>query len=140
MRPSSAAGAIRPVAGVARPTPTIAWLSPPSKRCRRRKKRKHGHAARRQHGFFAGDARIAVLSAAISAKLGPCLKANVATGAHLLTDGSHLPGYKRQRAAAALMLPATTGAVDRLGRLVEGNLTGDPVYCDTQQTLPGFRP
>jgi hypothetical protein len=81
-----------------------------------------------------------VLSAATSAKLGPCLKANVATGAHLLTDGSHLPGYKRQRAAAALKLPATTGAVDRLGRLVEGNLTGDPVYCDTQQTLPGFRP
>jgi hypothetical protein len=58
-----------------------------------------------------------VLSAATSAKLGACLKANVATGAHLLT-----------------------GAVERLGRLVEGNLTGDPVYCDTQQTLPGFRP
>src|SRR3974377_2409030 len=37
---SSAAGAIRPVAGAARPTPTRAWLSPPSKRCRRRKTRR----------------------------------------------------------------------------------------------------
>ena len=32
-RPSSAAAAIRPVAGAARPTPTRAWSSPPSRRC-----------------------------------------------------------------------------------------------------------
>jgi Transposase zinc-ribbon domain/ISXO2-like transposase domain len=52
------------------------------------KMEKHGHAVRRQHGFFAGNARIAVLSAATGAELGAFLKANVATGAHLLTDGS----------------------------------------------------
>ena len=39
---------------------------------------------RRQRGFFAGNARIAVLSAATGAELGAFLKANVAAGAHLL--------------------------------------------------------
>ena len=43
---SSAAGAIRPVAGAARPTPTRAWLSPPSKRCRRRKTRRENTGTR----------------------------------------------------------------------------------------------
>jgi len=40
------------------------------------KKGKHGHALKRQHGFFAGDARIAVLPAATGAELGAFLKAN----------------------------------------------------------------
>src|SRR5438445_10006557 len=53
---------------------------------------KHGHAVRRQHGFLAGDARIAVLSAATGAKLGAFLKANVAPNSHLLTDG--FAGYR----------------------------------------------
>jgi transposase-like protein len=35
---------------------------------------KHGHAVKRQHGFFAGDAGIAVLPAATGAELGPFLK------------------------------------------------------------------
>src|ERR1700752_2764421 len=48
---------------------------------------KHGHAVKRQHGFFAGDARIAVLRAATGAELGAFLKANVAANSHLLTDG-----------------------------------------------------
>jgi hypothetical protein len=39
---------------------------------------KHGHAVKRQHGFFAGNARIAVLPAATGAELGAFLKANVA--------------------------------------------------------------
>ena len=48
---------------------------------------KHGHAIKRQHGFFAGDARIAVLPSATGAELGAFLKANVAAQSHLLTDG-----------------------------------------------------
>ena len=51
------------------------------------RKGKHGHAVKRQHGFFAGDARIAVLPAATGAELGAFLKANVAAQSHLLTDG-----------------------------------------------------
>src|SRR6266403_1065568 len=53
---------------------------------------KHGHAVRRQYGFLAGDARIAVLPAATGAKLGAFLKANVAANSHLLTDG--FAGYR----------------------------------------------
>lgn len=48
---------------------------------------KHGHAVKRQHGFFAGNARIAVLPTATGAELGAFLKANVAAQSHLLTDG-----------------------------------------------------
>src|SRR5258706_6631131 len=55
-------------------------------------KGKHGHAVKRQHGFFAGDARIAVLPAATGAELGAFLKTNVAAGSHLLTDG--FAGYR----------------------------------------------
>ena len=47
---------------------------------------------KRQHGFFAGNARIAVLPAATGAELGAFLKANVAAGSHLLTDG--FAGYR----------------------------------------------
>ena len=53
---------------------------------------KHGHAVKRQHGFFAGDARIAVLPAATGPELGAFLKANVAANSHLLTDG--FAGYR----------------------------------------------
>ena len=66
MRPSSAAAAV--------PAP-------------KNKTGKHGHAVKRQHGFFAGNARIAVLPAATGVELGAFLKANVAAGSHLLTDG-----------------------------------------------------
>ena len=55
-------------------------------------KGKHGHAVKRQHGFFAGNARIAVLPAATGAELGAFLKANVAARSHLLTDG--FAGYR----------------------------------------------
>src|SRR5258706_8411710 len=51
------------------------------------KKGKHGHAVKRQHGFFAGNARIAVLPGATGAEVGAFLKENVAVGSHLLTDG-----------------------------------------------------
>jgi len=61
------------------------------------KKGKHGHAVKRQHGFFAGNARIAVLPAATGAELGAFLKANVETRSHLLTDG--FAGYRGRDAA-----------------------------------------
>src|SRR5260370_36572865 len=56
------------------------------------KKGKYGHAVKRQHGFFAGNARIAVLPAATGAELGAFLKANVEAQSHLLTDG--FAGYR----------------------------------------------
>ncbi len=61
------------------------------------KKGKHGHAVKRQHGFFAGNARIAVLPAATGAELGTFLKANVEAKSHLLTDG--FAGYRGRDAA-----------------------------------------
>ena len=59
-------------------------------------KNKKGHAVKRQHGFFAGDARITVLPAASGAELGAFLKANVAAGSHLLTDD--FAGYRSHQA------------------------------------------
>jgi transposase-like protein len=56
------------------------------------RKGKHGHAVKRQHGFLAGGARIAVLPVATGAELGAFLKANLAAGSHLLTDG--FAGYR----------------------------------------------
>src|SRR4051794_32388679 len=54
------------------------------------KKGKHGHAVKRQHRFFAGNARIAVLPSATSAELGAFLKDYVAAQSHLLTDGERV--------------------------------------------------
>lgn len=53
---------------------------------------KHGHAVKRQHGFYAGNIRIAVLPAATATELGAFIKANVAAKSHLLTDG--FKGYQ----------------------------------------------
>jgi transposase-like protein len=88
------AAATRQAPVAAPPTPTKAWSSLPSKKVPAPKNRsgKHGHAVKRQHGFFAGDARIAVLPAATGAELGVFLKANVAANSHLLTDG--FAGYR----------------------------------------------
>ncbi len=52
-----------------------------------RKNGKHGHAVKRQHGFYAGAARIAVLPAATAEELGRFLKTNIEAKSHLLTDG-----------------------------------------------------
>jgi hypothetical protein len=60
-------------------------------------KGEHGHAVKRQHGFFAGNARIAVLPAATGTELGAFLKVNVTAGSHLLTDG--FAGYDGRDAA-----------------------------------------
>ena len=59
-------------------------------------KAKKSHAVKRQHGFFAGDARITVLPAAGGVELGAFLKSTVAGGSHLLTDG--FAGYRSQQA------------------------------------------
>ena len=77
---------------------------------------KHGHAAKRQHGLFAGGARIAVLSAATGAELGAFLKANVAAHSHLLTDG--FAGYRGRDAALGEHLkhtPVVQGAAANAG-------------------------
>ena len=62
----------------------------------KRRSGKHGHAVRRQHGFFAGDARIAALPTASGVELGVYLKANVAANSHLLADG--FAGYRGREA------------------------------------------
>lgn len=58
---------------------------------------KHGHALKRQHGFYAGAARISVLPAASGEELGRFLKASIAARSHLLTDG--FSGYQGKDAA-----------------------------------------
>lgn len=58
----------------------------------------HSHAVQRQHGFYAGNVRIAVLPDAGAIELGAFLKANLEAKSHLLTDG--FKGY--QGASAAL--------------------------------------
>jgi len=61
------------------------------------KQGKHGHAVKRQHGFYAGNIRIGVLPAATAAELGAFLKTNAAAKSHLLTDG--FMGYQGRDAA-----------------------------------------
>jgi hypothetical protein len=53
---------------------------------------KHGHAVKRQHGFFAGDARIAVLPAATGPDLGASLKPKSPAKSYLMTD--RFAGYR----------------------------------------------
>src|SRR5438477_7820841 len=72
---------------------------------------KHRHAVKRQHGFFAGNARIAVLPVATAVELGAFLKANVAPGSHLLTDG--FAGYRGRDAALAEHLKHTPVVQDQ---------------------------
>jgi transposase-like protein len=72
---------------------------------------KKGHAVKRQHGFFAGAARLTVLPAASGAELGAFVKANVAAGSHLLSDG--FAGYRSQQAALGDHLKHTPIVQDR---------------------------
>jgi hypothetical protein len=58
---------------------------------------KHGHAIKRQHGFFAGDARIAVLPAATGAELRAFLKANVARQFASADRRVCRPSWRRRR-------------------------------------------
>ena len=65
----------------------------------RNKAGEFGHAVKRQHGFYAGSVRVAVLPAANGTELGAFLHANVAAKSHLLTDG--FKGYQGREAALA---------------------------------------
>jgi transposase-like protein len=65
----------------------------------RNKAGKHGHAVARQHGFYAGSIRVAVLPAANGDELGSFLRTHVAAGSHLLTDG--FKAYQGREAALA---------------------------------------
>jgi transposase-like protein len=65
----------------------------------RNKAGKYGHAVTRQHGFYAGSIRMAVLPAANGAELGSFLRTNVAAKSHLLTDG--FKAYQGRDAALA---------------------------------------
>lgn len=80
-------------------------------------KRKHGYAVKRQHGFFAGAARIAVLPAAGGAELGAFLKTNLAPGSHLLTDG--FASYRSQNADLAAHLQHTPIVQDQTAKAGE---------------------
>src|SRR5262249_41243111 len=103
---------------------------------------KHSHAVKRQHGFFAGDARIAVLPAATGAELGAFLKANVAANSHLLTDG--FAGYRRADLGAHLKhTPVIQGASANAGEFfpIIHTLFGHTAYCprthdESQGPLP----
>jgi hypothetical protein len=76
------------------------------------KQGKYAHPVKRQQGFFAGNARIAVLPAATGAELGTLLKDHVAAGSHLLTDG--LAGYRGRDAALAEHLKHTPVVQDEV--------------------------
>ena len=65
----------------------------------RNKSGEFGHAVKRQHGFYAGSLRVAVLPAANGTELGAFLRANVEAKSHLLTDG--FKGYQGRDAALA---------------------------------------
>src|SRR5256885_78025 len=73
-------------------------LAPPARGFRRRRRDS-------RRGFFAGNARIAVLPAATAVELGAFLKDNVAAGSRLLTDG--FAGYRGRDAALAEHLKHT---------------------------------
>src|SRR5256885_10157401 len=111
MRLSLAAAAIRPVADAARPTLTSLVVAAVEKvPAPHNQNGKSGHAVKRQHGFFAGNARIAVLPAATAVELGAFLKDNVAAGSRLLTDG--FAGYPGRDAALAEHLKPTPAVQD----------------------------
>jgi hypothetical protein len=65
------------------------------------KKGKHGHALKRQHGFFAGNARIAVPPAATGTELGAFLRGN--------SLPRRSPGSRVRRLPVAVAQPALAG-------------------------------
>jgi len=76
----------------------------------------HRLALQRQHGFYAGSARIAVLPVASANDLCGFLKNNVAAKSHLLTDG--FAGYQGKKAAFGdhlIHFPVIQGKGDNAG-------------------------
>jgi hypothetical protein len=67
---------------------------------------------KRQHGFFAGNARIAALPSATSAEFGAFLKENVMAQSHLLTDG--FASYRGRDAALGEHLKHTPVVQDEM--------------------------
>ncbi|NJO36806.1 MAG: IS1595 family transposase [Rhizobiales bacterium] len=86
-----------PGRSLANPDKSLVVLAVEKKPAPKNQNGRHGHALQRQHGFYAGSARIAVLPAASASELGGFLKANLAAGSHLLTDG--FAGYQGRKAA-----------------------------------------
>jgi transposase-like protein len=79
------------------PNKSLVVLAVEKKSASKSKNGQHSHALKRQHGFYAGSARIAVLPAASATELGSFLKGNVAAKSHLVTDG--FAGYQGKKAA-----------------------------------------
>lgn len=86
-----------PGRSTANPDKSLVVLAVEKKSAPKNKNGNHGHAIKRQHGFYAGSARIAVLPAASATELGGFLKDNLAAKSHLLTDG--FAGYQGKKAA-----------------------------------------
>ena len=98
-------------------------------------KNKKGHAVKRQHGFFAGGARIAVLPGADGAELGAFLKSNVAAGSHLLTHG--FAGYRSQKADRGGHLKHTPIVQDRGANAAEFFPIIHTLFSDIKAWLAG---
>ncbi len=86
-----------PGRSTANPDKSLVVLAVEKKSAPKTKNGQHGHAIKRQHGFYAGSARIAVMPAANATELGGFIKGNLATGSYLLTDG--FAGYQGKKAA-----------------------------------------
>ncbi len=93
------------------PNKSLVVLAGEKKPAPKNKNGQHGHALKRQHGFYAGNARIAVLPAASASELGGFLKDNVAAKSHLVTDG--FAGYQGKKAALGEYLKHTSVIQDQ---------------------------
>ena len=101
------------------------------------KKGKHGHAVKRQHGFYAGNARIAVLPAATGAELGAFLKANIE--AQLAPPDRRLqriPGARRHPWRTPETHPGDPGRRRQCRRV----LPDHPYALQQHQSLAGRNP
>jgi hypothetical protein len=98
-------------------------------------KEKRGHAIKRQDGFFAGNARIAVLRAAKGEELGAFLKANVAAGSHLLTEA--FAGYCSEQADLGAHLRHTPIVQDQATKAAEYFPIIHTLFSNTNAWLAG---
>jgi len=109
-----------PGRSLANPDKSLVALAVEKRSAAKNDKGDYRHAIKRQHGFYAGSARIAVLPSAKATELGGFVKTNIAAGSRLLTDGfasyqgqeaalgdhlKHTPVIQDQGANAATMFP-----------------------------------
>lgn len=99
------------------PNKSLVVLAVEKKLAPKNKNNQHSHALKRQHGFYAGSARIAVLPAASAIELGSFLKGNVAAKSHLMTDG--FAGYQGKKAALGEYLKHTPVIQDQGAKAAE---------------------